>query len=168
MKKDFSNEQHLDLSNVSPVGGSTANQDNTALSPEPAHNRKSFKTIQEFREQATTSDLQDMEDYIYSLHNRSKEFKCPEYPFSYTTAANLLREKGYLGDNRKTTASREDVKKAFVIDPGRHPSRYIPRSFSIEEDILGRLKHLEDENWQYQKQAIFNKLLDDALSLYGF
>ncbi|MGN0513111.1 MAG: hypothetical protein ACI4GD_02445 [Lachnospiraceae bacterium] len=55
----------------------------------------------------------------------------------------------------------------FIIRAGEK-KEFTSRSFSISNDILARIDKLSDDNWQYSKKAIVNKLLDDALSKYGY
>lgn len=55
----------------------------------------------------------------------------------------------------------------FIIRAGEK-KEFTSRSFSISNDILARIDKLSEDNWQYSKKAIVNKLLDDALSKYGY
>ena len=121
-----------------------------------------FTSIQDFRSRATDADMQELEAYILAQPKKADAFPTDIYNFSYTSASTYLRSKGYLGGTQAPELP------AFVISRPGERGDFTNRSFSIQSDILARFDKLADDNWQYSKKAIINKLLDDALSKYGY
>lgn len=125
----------------------------------------SFSSIQDFRDRATDQDRVDLEAFILAQPKKVEAFPNDTYGFSYSSAANYLREKGYLG-GKKEKSEKEETPE-FIIRGGER-KEFVSRSFSMQKDILDRLDKLSQENWQYSKKAILNKLLDEALAKYGY
>lgn len=125
----------------------------------------SFSSIQVFRDCATDQDMADLEAFILAQPKRAEAFPNSSYGFSYSSAANYLKEKGYLGGKKEKTEQEETPE--FIIRGGKK-KEFVSRSFSVQKDILNRLDKLSEENWQYSKKAIVNKLLDEALAKYGY
>ena len=48
------------------------------------------------------------------------------------------------------------------------PKEFVSRSVVLQKDITERIDKLSENNWQYSKKAIINKLLDEALKKYGY
>lgn len=120
-----------------------------------------FKSIQDFRERATEKDLIDLEKFILKQPKKADAFPNDKYNFSYTSASSYIREKGYLGGKTKENTDE------FIIK-GLKKTEFTSRSFTIQKDILERINRLSEDNWQYSKKAIINKLLDDGLKKYGY
>lgn len=120
-----------------------------------------FKSIQDFRNRATKADLIELESFINNQQKKAEAFPNDKYNFSYTSASSYLREKGYLGGKTKENTDE------FIIK-GLKKTEFTSRTFTIQKDILERINQLADDNWQYSKKAIINKLLDDALKKYGY
>lgn len=124
-----------------------------------------FKSIQDFRDRATEQDMRELEAFIQAQPKKATAFPNDTYGFSYSSAANYLRDKGYLGGREEKV---EKEKNPEFIIKGGEKKEFTSRSFSVQNDILTRLDKLSEENWQYSKKAIVNKLLDEALSKYGY
>lgn len=122
-----------------------------------------YNSIQEFRENATEEDMQELERYILSQPKRTGCIPNETYNFSYSSAAEFLKKKGYLGGKKETNMETDE----FIIRGGEK-KEFITRSLSIQKDVLERIDKLAADNWQYSKKAIISKLLDDALSKYGY
>ena len=126
-----------------------------------------FESIQDFRERATEEDYKTLEEFILQQSNRVAAFPNDNYKFSYSAASKLLRKQGFLGGQKKTP---EPEHEEFMIRPGqleRHQA-FVDRSFSLPKELLGRLDTLCNDNWQYTKKAIIARLIDEALSKYGY
>ena len=124
-----------------------------------------FSSIKDFRNNATEEDMKALETFIKSQAKKSKAFPNETYNFSYSSAATELRKHGYLGGFKESKSTEEA--EEFIIRAGEK-TKFTSRSFSISTDILTRIDKLSDDNWQYSKKAIVNKLLDDALKRYGY
>lgn len=120
-----------------------------------------FKSIQDFRNRATKKDMEELEAFINKQTKKADAFPNETYDFSYSSASTYLKEKGYLSSNAKNET------KEFIIK-GLKKTEFTSRSFSVQKDILNRIDNLAEDNWQYSKKAIINKLLDDALKTYGY
>ena len=125
----------------------------------------SFSSIKDFRANATEEDMKELEAFIETQPKKSEAFPNEKYGFSYSSAATELRKHGYLGGFKESGTAKET--EEFIIRPGTK-TEFTSRSFSISTDILTRIDKLANENWQYSKKAIVNKLLDDALKKYGY
>ncbi|MDY4968679.1 MAG: hypothetical protein SO101_00225 [Lachnospiraceae bacterium] len=123
-----------------------------------------YDSIQDFREKATEKDLKDLENYIKEQPKRTEAFPNEIYNFSYSSAANCLKERGYLGGKKQELNTDPPE---FIIRGGEK-KEFTTRSFAVQQDILNRIDKLAENNWQYSKKAIINKLLDDALNKYGY
>ena len=127
----------------------------------------SYSSIKDFRSRATEQDMETLEAFINAQPKKTEAFPNETYNFSYTSAASFLREQGYLGGKTKQTRDAANAAPEFIIRPGEK-KEFTNRSFSIQKDILDRLDRLANDNWQYSKKAVINKLLDEALSQYGY
>ena len=125
----------------------------------------SFSSIQDFRSRASEEDMKELEAFITAQPKKAEAFPNETYNFSYSSASTYLRKQGYLGGEREQ-ASADEIPE-FIIRSGEK-KEFTSRSFSVQKDILARIDKLADDNWQYSKKAIINKLLDDALKLYGY
>ena len=123
-----------------------------------------FTSIQDFRSRATDADMQELEAYILAQPKKADAFPTDAYNFSYTSASTYLRSKGYLGGTRSAS---DDIPDFIISRPGER-GEFVNRSFSVQSDILARFDRLAEDHWQYSKKAIINRLLDDALSKYGY
>lgn len=126
----------------------------------------SFSSIQDFRDRATDQDMKDLEVFIGNQPKKAEAFPNETYNFSYSSASTYLRENGYLGGKRQKSEPTEEAPE-FIIRGGEK-KECTSRTFSVQKDILTRIDKLSDDNWQYSKKAIINKLLDDALKAYGY
>ena len=126
----------------------------------------SFSSIQDFRSRATEDDMKELEAFINAQPKKSEAFPNEKYNFSYSSASQYLRSQGYLG-GRNEAAAQETETPEFIIRSGERRD-FVNRSFSVRTDILGRIDKLANDNWQYSKKAIINKLLDEALAKYGY
>ena len=126
----------------------------------------SFSSIQDFRSRATEDDMKEQEAFINAQPKKSEAFPNETYNFSYSSASQYLRSQGYLG-GRHEAAAQETETPEFIIRSGERRD-FVNRSFSVRTDILGRIDKLANDNWQYSKKAIINKLLDEALAKYGY
>ena len=126
----------------------------------------SFSSIQDFRSRATEDDMKELEAFINAQPKKSEAFPNEIYNFSYSSASQYLRSQGYLG-GRHEAAAQETETPEFIIRSGERRD-FVNRSFSVRTDILGRIDKLANDNWQYSKKAIINKLLDEALAKYGY
>ena len=126
----------------------------------------SFLSIQDFRSRATEDDMKELERFINAQPKKADAFPNETYGFSYSSASQCLRSHGYLGGRREAAAQETKIPE-FIIRSGEK-KEFTSRSFSVQTDILARIDRLADDNWQYSKKAIINKLLDEALAKYGY
>lgn len=126
----------------------------------------SFSSIQDFRSRATEDDMKALEAFIIAQPKKAEAFPNETYGFSYSSASQYLRDQGYLGGRRETSPQEKEIPE-FIIRSGEKKD-FTNRSFSIQTDILARIDKLADDNWQYSKKAVINKLLDEALAKYGY
>lgn len=124
-----------------------------------------YSSIKDFRANATEEDMKELEAFIEAQKKKSEAFPNEKYDFSYSSAATELRKHGYLGGFKESGSAEET--EEFIIRPGAK-TEFTSRSFCISTDILARIDKLAEENWQYSKKAIVNKLLDEALKKYGY
>lgn len=126
----------------------------------------SFSSIQDFRSRATEDDMKKLEAFINAQPKKAEAFPNETYNFSYSSASQYLRDQGYLG-GRREAAAKESETPEFIIRAGEK-KEFTSRSFSVQTDILARIDKLAEDNWQYSKKAVINKLLDEALAKYGY
>jgi len=130
---------------------------------------KLFKSLEDFREHATESDYQNLETYVRSQQNKQTAFReedCP-YPFSYTSAATLLRDHNQA-DKAKEPKEPEPFVIYSMLDADGKPKTWKSRSVSLSTSVLDRLDKLEKEHTQYTKKSILDALIDRALKDYGY
>lgn len=119
---------------------------------------KVFVSTQDFREKATEKDYIQLDNYIKALKNKSEGFPCTIYKFSYSSAANLLKEQ-----SRKT----EQIKEEFSISKDTlPPGEYASRTITIKKGTLDKLDHFCEKYNFYSKQSIITVLLEEVLKLY--
>lgn len=127
---------------------------------------KTFISIDDFRRRAEPTDYKELEDFIMSLKNRSKEFENGPYGFSYSSASKVLKK--YHDENDEPKANLEPRKFVLEYEPGQPTPKYATRSFSIEKSILKRLDDLCSDYSRYPKKECINKVIADGLALYGY
>lgn len=130
---------------------------------------KLFKNLEDFRAHATESDYEALETYIHSQQNKQEAFKsedCP-YPFSYTSAATLIKEHSQ-SDNSKTPEKPEQFVIYSLLDENGQPKEWKARSVSISTSVLNRLDRLEKEHAQYTKKSILDAVIDRGLRDFGY
>lgn len=125
-----------------------------------------FKSIQEFRAKATDTDKQALFEYVQSLTKKVDGFPNDIYNFSYSSASRYLTDEGYLTGKPKGNSDKRSITEFIIHTP--EPKEFISRSVTLQTDIIERLDKLADDNWQYSKKAVINKLLDEALARYGY
>lgn len=123
-----------------------------------------FNSIQEFRDKATETDLQELADYLQSQGKKTEALPNEVYNFSYTSASTYLRQQGYQVGRK---SGNDGEPEEFIIHTAG-PKNFVSKSVVLQTDIVTRLNRLAADNWQYSKKAIINKLLDDALQKYGY
>lgn len=126
-----------------------------------------FNSIQEFRDKATPEDKQALADYLNSSPKKSEALPNETYKFSYTSASTYLREEGYQVGRGSSSTKEENESEEFIIRASG-PKEFVSRSVVLQKDITERIDKLSEDNWQYSKKAIINKLLDEALKKYGY
>lgn len=126
-----------------------------------------FNSIQEFRDKATPEDKQALADYLNSSPKKSEAIPNDTYKFSYTSASTYLRDEGYQVGRGSSSTKEESDSEEFIIHASG-PKEFISRSVVLQKDITERIDKLSNDNWQYSKKAIINKLLDEALKKYGY
>lgn len=110
--------------------------------------------------------MKALEAFINAQPKKAEAFPNETYGFSYSSASQYLRDQGYLGGRREASPQKEEIPE-FIIRSGER-KEFTSRSFSVQTDILARIDKLADDNWQYSKKAVINKLLDEALAKYGY
>ena len=126
-----------------------------------------FNSIQEFRNKATAEDKQALADYLNSSLKKSEALPNDTYKFSYSSASTYLREEGYPVGRGSVSPKEESDFEEFVIRSSK-PKEFISKSVVLQKDISERIDKLSNDNWQYSKKAVINKLLDEALQKYGY
>ena len=98
-----------------------------------------FKSIEDFRANATEDDYKKLENYILSQKNKQESFPNEYYKFSYSAASKELREKGYLPVKRKVTKDNSTMitteisnRKTITITGGKNRV-YKTRSYPFDE-----------------------------------
>lgn len=149
-----------------------------------AETNHTFKSIEDFRKNATETDYKKLEEYILAQKNKQSAFPYGPYQFSYSSASKELREKGYLPIKRKaikdnntmnTTANtnksdenhNQNTSKTLTIIGGKNRV-YKTRSYPIDEEVLARFDNMAAYYEDCSKKALLSEILNQGLKYYGF
>lgn len=130
--------------------------------------------VQKFRDTATEQDWKDLADLVNDASSRTKALPTERFPFSYNAVAPDLEERGLITRTKRDSSEKSvdlttpDGNKMFLITNFKADTTKISRSVQINEDILERLKNLENDNGQYTHSSVLNQILDDGLKIYGY
>ena len=133
-----------------------------------------FKSIEDFRANATEDDYKKLENYILSQKNKQESFPNEYYKFSYSTASKELREKGYLPVKRKVTKDNSTMitteisnRKTITITGGKNRV-YKTRSYPFDEEVLKRFDAMAEYYEDCSKKALLSEILSQGLKDFGF
>lgn len=133
-----------------------------------------FKSIEDFRANATEDDYKKLENYILSQKNKQESFPNEYYKFSYSAASKELREKGYLPVKRKVTKDNSTMitteisnRKTITITGGKNRV-YKTRSYPFDEEVLKRFDAMAEYYEDCSKKALLSEILSQGLKDFGF
>lgn len=133
-----------------------------------------FKSIEDFRANATEDDYKKLENYILSQKNKQESFPNEYYKFSYSAASKELREKGYLPVRRKVTKDNSTMitteisnRKTITITGGKNRV-YKTRSYPFDEEVLKRFDAMAEYYEDCSKKALLSEILSQGLKDFGF
>lgn len=133
-----------------------------------------FKSIEDFRANATEDDYKKLENYILSQKNKQESFPNEYYKFSYSAASKELREKGYLPVKRKVTKDNNTMitteisnRKTITITGGKNRV-YKTRSYPFDEEVLKRFDAMAEYYEDCSKKALLSEILSQGLKDFGF